>query len=409
MSLQSNGEHSRSTGRRPFLRGVGATLAAATGLGTAGVAAADPSTYLEAVGDGFYSFDTSGEIIDGGRANTDKEDDIDGRSASGEVANDGTDSYYFEGELVALNADDGVTVTVDGDEVDPSEFDSADADEGRGETPGEEGDEEIGGSDYETIVVDAGETYDVRVWGGETLENVLYDITADGAALNIDASGNDWAIRNIGVRGEYEDPSMDNFFTFEVTDDDGTGLVENVYAAEGSYETDFAFVRKAHEGELTIRNVYLEGWQEGIYGSAPGIDAGGGDGPVHIENCYAKNNGVANYRLGSDGSYVRDSVAHVDARTSYSGYSRGVWVRNGGDVEASGMNILIDYENAAWGVVENDNIETGGVVHLAESSVESRGGRGDIDGTVETNDIDDDADVAVPEGVPQSAEEAASR
>ncbi|WP_224270144.1 hypothetical protein [Haloprofundus salinisoli] len=318
ISLQSNGDHSRSTGRRPVLRGVGATLAAATGLGTTGVAAADDDTEAE---------------------------------------------------------------------------EESDADSG----------------DYETVHVDAGDTYDVNVGSGETLENVLYDISADGAALDISASGADWTIRNVGIEGEHEDSSKGNLFMFEVTDDDGTGLVENVYAAEGSYETDFAFVRKAHEGELTIRNVYLEGWQEGIYGSAPGIDDGGGDGPVHIENCYAKNNGVANYRLGSDGSSVRDSVAHVDERTSYSGYSRGVWVRNGGDVEASGMNILIDYENAAWGVAENDSIETGGVIRLADSSVESRAGRGDIDGTVETNDVDDDADVDVPDGVPQSAEEAASR
>ncbi|KTG10896.1 hypothetical protein AUR64_06860 [Haloprofundus marisrubri] len=409
-------EETRSTGRRPFLRGVGATIAAAGGLGTAGAAAADPSTSLKAVGDGFYSFRTSGEIVDGGRANTDKEDVIDGQSANGEVANNGTDSYYFAGELTALDADDGVTVTVDGDEVDPSEFDSTDAGEGRGDTPDEEeqaeeadDEEEVGGNEYETIVVDAGETHDERVWGGETLENVLYDITADGAALNIDASGTDWAIRNIGIRGEYEDPSMDNLFTFEVTDDDATGLVENVYAAEGSYETDFAFVRKAHEGELTIRNVYLEGWQEGIYGSAPGIADGGGDGPVYIENCYAKNNGVANYRLGSDGSYVRDSVAHVDERTSYSGYSRGVWVRNGGDVEASGMDILLEYSDAGWGVAENDNIETGGVIDLFDSHVDSPGGRGRIDGTVETSDVGDDPDVSVPDAVPESAEDAASR
>ncbi|WP_224447790.1 hypothetical protein [Haloprofundus salilacus] len=301
---QTAANRTRSVGRRPFLRGVGATLAAAGGLGTAGVAAAD---------------------------------------------------------------------------------------------------------EYETVHVDAGEEYDENVGSGETLENVLYDISADGASLNIDASGTDWVIRNIGIEGEYEEPSAENLFTFEVTDDDETGLVENVYAADGSYDTDFAFVRKAHEGELTIRNVYLEGWQEGIYGSAPGIDDGGGDGPVQIENCYAKNNGVANYRLGSDGSYVRNSVVYVDEQTSYSGYTRGVWVRNGGDVEVSGMDILMEYDEAAWGVVENDNIETGGSIDLVDSAVESRGGRGEIDGTVETSNVGDDADVDVPDGVPESAEDAASR
>ncbi|WP_224332803.1 hypothetical protein [Haloprofundus halobius] len=485
---QTNADRPRSTGRRPFLRGVGATIAAAGGLGTAGVAAADPSNTLEAVGDGFYSFSTSGEIVNGGRANLSKEDDIDGQSASGEVANDGTDSYHFagelteldaddgvtiyvngeeigsssdgssyleavgdgfysftasgditnggrantdkedvidgqsangevandgtdsynfEGELTALDADDGVTITVDGDEVDPSEFDT---DAGRGDTDDdEEEEEETGDNEYETIVVDAGETYDEIVGSGETLENVLYDVTADGASLNIDASGDDWAIRNIGIEGELENASNRDLFTFEVTDDDGTGVVENLYAGGGTSDINFVFVRKAHEGEVTIRNVNFQGWKQGIYASAPGIDAGGGDGPVYVENCYAKNNGVANYRLGSDGSYLQNSVAHVDDYTSHSGYTRGLWVRNGGDIEATGLDILIDYDEAAWGVVENDNLETGGVIHLEDSSVESRGGRGAIDGTVETANVDDDPDLSIPDGVPQSAEEAASR
>nr|WP_233340430.1 hypothetical protein [Haloprofundus sp. MHR1] len=82
------------------------------------------SNYLEATGDGEYTFAASGEIANGGQANLDKEDSIDAQTASGEVAGDGTDSYEFEGELNAVDADDGVTVRVNGETVDAADYPS---------------------------------------------------------------------------------------------------------------------------------------------------------------------------------------------------------------------------------------------------------------------------------------------
>ncbi|WP_224338520.1 hypothetical protein [Haloprofundus halobius] len=82
------------------------------------------SNYLEVTGDGEYSFATSGEIANGGKANLDKEDTIDAQTASGEVAGGGADSYGFEGELNALEHADDVTVTVNGETVDQSDYSS---------------------------------------------------------------------------------------------------------------------------------------------------------------------------------------------------------------------------------------------------------------------------------------------
>ncbi|WP_224271133.1 hypothetical protein [Haloprofundus salinisoli] len=80
--------------------------------------------HVEVTGDGNYAFAASGEIKNAGKANLEKEDSIEAQTASGTVVNGGTDSYGFEGELNALDADDGVTVKLNGEAVNAADYPS---------------------------------------------------------------------------------------------------------------------------------------------------------------------------------------------------------------------------------------------------------------------------------------------
>ena len=94
-----------------------------------------------------------------------------------------------------------------------------------------------------------------------------------------------------------------------------TGTIDTVYLGDGAVPDGQTaiFVPSAHAGTLTIRGVNLQGWPDNvIYASTPGKDTGE-NGAVRIESCYARNNNVAAYRLGTDGSSVSDSVAIIDA------------------------------------------------------------------------------------------------
>lgn len=69
-----------------------------------------------------YDFTVSGSVEAGSDADIGRGDDIDGRTVSGNVAGAGVDDYLFTGEITEFNtSSDNVTVTLDGEEVDPDE------------------------------------------------------------------------------------------------------------------------------------------------------------------------------------------------------------------------------------------------------------------------------------------------
>lgn len=126
----------------------------------------------------------------------------------------------------------------------------------------------------------------------------------------------DFAVRNLDVRGRYVTPSA---FRFDVRDPDHSALVENLRAfgaAPSRKDTTGIYVGRLHAGEIVIRNCRLENFPDnGVYASAPGGHGGsyeGKDGIVHVDGGTFKNNNVANVRLGSTGSTVRDVDIVVD-------------------------------------------------------------------------------------------------
>ena len=115
---------------------------------------------------------------------------------------------------------------------------------------------------YEIITVGAGETkrYDLR--DGDTLENILFDITASQARVKIRPIGTDWIVRNIGFEGRLDldgDGPKHEMIAPEVSDG-RTGLIENVYLGDGATNDGGTgiFVPLDHAGTLIIRNCYFQ-------------------------------------------------------------------------------------------------------------------------------------------------------
>jgi hypothetical protein len=175
------------------------------------------------------------------------------------------------------------------------------------------------GDDYEVVEVPPGGRYEKRIGDGETFENTLIDITAEGATYLIYASGSDWTVRNVAVRGVWDEFEKAEPF-IALVDDGSTGVIENVYLGDGATDDSYPgstgiYVGKAHAGTLEIDRVNIQGFPDNaIYASTPGhtdeYDSGtGGGGEVHITNSYAADCRAAHFRIGTDGSYCRNCVA----------------------------------------------------------------------------------------------------
>ena len=88
--------------------------------------------------------------------------------------------------------------------------------------------------------------------------------------------------------------------------------------------------------------------------------------------------------------------------------SRGVWVKEGGDVTINNCDILLEHPDGSACVWEGDNDETG-VARVRNSQVDAHGdGVQRFHGNVDIgSNVGQNPDVSVPAGVPQSATQAA--
>lgn len=261
-------------------------------------------------------------------------------------------------------------------------------------------------AEYETVTVPEDEHEVVEVGDSETLENVLFDVTAAGAAVTIVATGTDWTIRNIAVHGQVD--MGDNAIIGAADTDGGTSRIENVWLGDGStYEengTTGIWVDPDHDGHLEIDRVNVQEMSDNaFYCSAPGTDWGSG-GTVDIENCYAANCWVAHYRL-AEGT-VENCVASVTDDRQYR-QGRGIWAWPPGPVDVRDCHL--DMNGAHYSFVAGAN-GSGSRINVSgtEWDDEFHGGWRTIgNGTVnfEGGNGNDPKNI-VPEGCPSSAEEA---
>jgi hypothetical protein len=265
-------------------------------------------------------------------------------------------------------------------------------------------------SDYETITVGAGERYTHTVRDGEVFENKLIDITASGAGceLGIRVGSGTGVIRNVGVMGVNEAPGA-NGITPAAENADGKAVIENVYLGDGG-DTDTRHPGiwvdgDDHLGLCVIRNTNVQWFSDnGIYASGPAaqFDAETG-GDTIIEGCFARNNNISNFRIGTNDSVIRNSVVVVDdtprdAGTGTNG--RGIWLRGHSDQTlADNVDVV---QKMGYAAVDTRYAEDS--PELRDSSVE-----GSIDDQVRiTGSFDRSPDPTPPAGCPTTAEEAAS-
>ncbi len=185
---------------------------------------------------------------------------------------------------------------------------------------------------YETITVASGDHRVVRVGAGETLENVVIDVTATGASATIAAHATNTTIRNVGFRGRMDNPPT---AILGVSDTGGgTSVIENVYLGDGASVGHRhgvgLWVSPQHSGHLVIDRVNIqEMGDNSFYCSAPG-----GRGTVEIRNCYSANSWVSHFRLAQ--GTVENCVALNDERHED---GRGVWAWSPGTVEVTDCDL----------------------------------------------------------------------
>ena len=187
--------------------------------------------------------------------------------------------------------------------------------------------------------------------------------------INVTSAGG-WTIRNVGFQNHSS--SGDALVTAAVTDSSQSAVIEGCYFGDGGGGPGL-FVPPSHAGELVVRNCYFEGWgNNGVYASAPGNPSEhsnpGSGGVVRVENCYAKGNAVSNFRLGTDGSYVKNCVS-LDSQRGYWGFYNTTQVV---DCDIAGGILASDnhWQDPAVVSVENTRFSGGTHLHYSGATIE---------------------------------------
>ncbi|AGB16228.1 hypothetical protein Halru_1621 [Halovivax ruber XH-70] len=256
---------------------------------------------------------------------------------------------------------------------------------------------------YDVVEVDAGSHEVLRVGAGETLENVLIDVTADGASATIDCHAPNTTVRNVGFEGRMDSPPTGIIGASDTGG--GTSVIENVYLGDGASAGHRhglgLWVSPEHSGHLVIDRVNIqEMGDNSFYCSAPG-----NSGTVELRNCYSANSWVAHYRLAK--GTVENCVALNDERHED---GRGIWAWAPGTVEVRDCDL--DMNGRHYAIAAGAN---GSGTHVAVSdtqySTAFHGGIREANGSTvdlqQGNGTNPDGS-RIPDGCPTSAREAAA-
>ncbi|ELY45324.1 hypothetical protein [Natronorubrum bangense] len=252
----------------------------------------------------------------------------------------------------------------------------------------------------------------INIGRGETFENKLIDVSTGNSVL-LNVTGADSVIRNIGFEGLYRGDQ----FLVSINADRGDILFENIYMGDGATKEGSSFVHgpgavfmhRGNDASVTFRRCNVQGFpNNGFYCS----NTASGPSSVHFDTCFGKNNGVTTFRCASGNDVIENCVAYndnTDYGPGYGGYTetngRPVWVWNGGTVTIRDSHFADG--PYPYSLVAGANGSPGSV------NFESGGYRGDIQrasgSTVSVGDaVSTSPDLSVPDGVPTSAEAAAS-
>lgn len=154
----------------------------------------------------------------------------------------------------------------------------------------------VPGGNYDESWISGMADRDVRI------ENFTLDTSGDGVHPEVDINADDGlVVRNIHKKGFHDQGGV--ALGFHTNTSDGTAFLENIHATDGG-ESVGIYVQS--EGPVTVRNCHVAGFQDnGLYASR-------GESPVEVEGGSYWNNGVAQVRLGSADSSVRNADIGVD-------------------------------------------------------------------------------------------------
>lgn len=174
-------------------------------------------------------------------------------------------------------------------------------------------------SGYTEVIVEEDGLWHVVLDDFDILSNYLVDVSAPGANVIVQPRGRAWTVQNLGLRGTLDvgDDHPRKRIT-PIAPDGGVGTVRNVYMGDGETGTDVQgaiWVPPEHAGGLRLERLNLQSWADnGVYGSPPGNpdeygEAAGKGGTVTIRDSFGRDNGVASFRLGTDGSSCENCVS----------------------------------------------------------------------------------------------------
>jgi hypothetical protein len=271
--------------------------------------------------------------------------------------------------------------------------------------------------DHETIVVNEDDTHSIVLRDGDVVENKLIDITAEGAAWDIDAWGDGWELRNVGIKGKVDDEGGPGKGFRPGCPEGGTGLVEHCYFSGRDYDMGWPYsfgnvwIRAKHAGHIEfVETTVVDAADNGIYGTGPVKDKSPqrGQGTARIERCHAENNGNGNFRLGGVDAAIVDSTVLIEKKTPPTDHpnphgARGIVAEGADPLTVSNCDVSFR-GTGGYGVAAVDS--------WTDTPIEVHGSRitGPIGSSVELIDSEhgpNAADPAPREGVPTSANQAA--
>lgn len=196
-----------------------------------------------------------------------------------------------------------------------------------------------------------------------SISNTIHDANS---GVNFSTSGG--AIRNVGFQNRR---SASSPLVTAAVPSGGSAVIEGCYFGDGGGGPAI-LVTPNHAGMLVIRNCYFEGWGDNaIYGSPPGNPSGhsnpGSGGVVKVENCYSKGNAISNFRLGTDGSYIKNCVS-VGGQRGYWGFYGTTQVINC-DIQSGILASDNTWQDPAVVDVENTRFSGGTHLHYSGATI----------------------------------------
>ncbi|WP_248517013.1 hypothetical protein [Salinarchaeum laminariae] len=287
---------------------------------------------------------------------------------------------------------------------------------------------------YELIEVGEDEAYTVSLGSGDTLENVLIDVSANRADVHIGADGDGWEIRNVAIRGAIDigddspggdtaeqEGGYNSVFTCDASAG-GTGLIENVYLGDGlapGVDKSALVTATNHEGHIDVRNFNCGGFSTTCF-YVSGFGREGTGGSMTIENSYFENSSSAHIRPAGNvtirNCVVTNTNEVVYLPRTFGGVeqavtSRGIWTSYSGSTTlVENCDIDIREENTCEAPWDYSGPCQANAVWASEAGIDlvDCEVRGTVGGNVNESGTGSNPDLSLPSGCPADPKSAAN-